>query len=417
MNIPSSKGLFSPEATNFPTEGLKITPGLIENIGAMVDPAGTLLDYQRKQAAKTMAGVNFNGLLPLMKKKAMQETEKYLGDYQKLMSKGKGISRTKLNYDDEIEMERRRSEITEGIDSLKQNAKDYEWAINFGLQNGMTPEQFKEFNLKYEEPFLNDEKGLGDVHNPKALMIDFVLKKGLGAPYNPEKVLEIESKIAEQVKEVVEAKKDETGKYTSVKGKNVEDLSKAYSDYWDSDIKIQKNFPDKKSWVDKNVQIRSRPSKVDKPPSMNVNIPEQPFVQNFSTDESGTLTTNISSYNIPYTTVSKGKPISGQVVNFKYDANGNLMMDVEHPNPRAKRPGAPQVLIETVPYDPAVYKKWQKATNNKGSISFPNAPKQGKSNLPQTKTGSLSDAKKKYPKLSDEELKNAYKEQFGIILK
>jgi len=53
-------------------------------------------------------------------------------------------------------------------------------------------------------------------------------------------------------------------------------------------------------------------------------------------------------------------------------------MDVEHPNPRAKRPGAPQVLIETVPYDPAVYKKWQKATNNKGSISFPNAPKQGK---------------------------------------
>jgi hypothetical protein len=329
-----------------------------------------------------------------MKKKAMREMEKYLGDYQKLMDKRKGISRTKLNTDDEIEMERRRSEITEGIDLLKQNAKDYEWAINFGLQNGMTPEQFKEFNLKYEEPLLDDKKGLGDVHNPKALMIDSVLKKGLGSAYTPEKVLEIESKIAEQVKEVVDAKKDESGKYTSVKGKNVEDLSKAYSDYWDSDIKIQKNFPDKKSWVDKNVQIRIRPSKVDKPPSMNVNIPEQPFVQNFSTDESGNLTTNISSYNIPYTTVSKGKPISGQVVNFKYDANGNLMMDVEHPNPRAKRPGAPQVLIETVPYDPAVYKKWQKATNNKGTISFPNVQKQNKANNPNYKgydTGTVKD--------------------------
>ena len=394
MNIPSSKGLFSPEATNFPTEGLKITPGLIENIGAIVDPAGTLLDYQRKQAAKTMAGVNFNGLLPLMKKKAMQETEKYLEDYQKLMSKGRGFNRTKLSYSDEIEMERRRNEIKEGVESLKQNTKDFEWAMNFGLQNGMTAEQFKEFESKYEEPLIDDKKGLGDVHNPKALMMDFVLKKGLGSAYTPEKVLEIESKIAEQVKEVVDAKKDESGKYTSVKGKNVEDLSKAYSDYWDSDIKIQKNFPDKKSWVDKNVQIRIRPSKVDKPPSMNVNIPEQPFVQNFSTDESGNLTTNISSYNIPYTTVSKGKPISGQVVNFKYDANGNLMMDVEHPNPRAKRPGAPQVLIETVPYDPAVYKKWQKATNNKGTISFPNVQKQNKANNPNYKgydTGTVKD--------------------------
>ncbi|MFA5716039.1 MAG: hypothetical protein WC998_09875, partial [Candidatus Paceibacterota bacterium] len=47
---------------------------------------------------------------------------------------------------------------------------------------------------------------------------------------------------------------------------------------------------------------------------------------------------------------------------------------------------APQVLIETVPYDPAVYKKWQKATNNKGSISFPNVPKQGKSVTEKTYT-------------------------------
>ena len=178
MEIPTSRGLFTPESISLHKDDQPITPGMIENIGAMLNPKETLLNYQHAQAAKTMANITLDGLLPEVKAKFGKEMNDYIQDYQDLLAKSSSVGgRIALNYGDRIKMEARQKEIQEKVDWAEQSVKDLGPTVT-EFANKISGEGMRQFTDDWKDKVVN-AKTAGDIPNPRM----FIMQGGYEEKY------------------------------------------------------------------------------------------------------------------------------------------------------------------------------------------------------------------------------------------
>ena len=210
MEIPTSRGLFTPESISLHKDDQPITPGMIENIGAMLNPKETLLNYQHAQAAKTMANITLDGLLPEVKAKFGKEMNDYIQDYQDLLAKSSSVGgRIALNYGDRIKMEARQKEIQEKVDWAEQSVKDLGPTVT-EFANKISGEGMRQFTDDWKDKVVN-AKTAGDIPNPRM----FIMQGGYEEKY-PKTKPEDDDKIVKFLNE------GQTGIYQNEKGEKVE---------------------------------------------------------------------------------------------------------------------------------------------------------------------------------------------------
>ena len=107
--------------------------------------------------------------------------------------------------------------------------------------------------------------------NPKSIYDRKPFTSLIGEQYSPKEMLQLQDLIDKDVPMITKAGVME-GRYKTLKGKNPDDLAKAYSGFWDTSPTVQRMFPNKQAWVQQNVDTRGRLSEIDKPPSTNVNV-------------------------------------------------------------------------------------------------------------------------------------------------
>jgi len=240
FNIPSSKGLFDPDSVGFQKTDLQITPDLVENIKAMADPQGTLLEHQRKQAASTIAGVKLDNLRPDMQKRVMDDMQDYLEKYQGKMAKNSGLARLKLNFADEIEMKNERYNFQNRVNHLESINKKLDPAIHEAistLEPGEAKKWLNDWEQHTKDVLADPKKDLGDIKDPTQDLLNYQLKHP--KLVKPEDIIKKEKEYYDFINE------GQTGEYTDTDGKKQQgfDKEKAYrnimstpgADKWDTD--------------------------------------------------------------------------------------------------------------------------------------------------------------------------------------